>query len=181
MLEDYWLWGRNWAAGSFDFSGPISLLNQAASGPSTKASFLECLYILLDSPHSPIHLLCLMILILREARSLLSLAPLPPPFGSDLVPHCVFAITGVYSSLNSIWSPEYYLLQSEMEAQVITKREAWVLCQGYLGLSDRTVASASWFPSLQGSPQSQQGERLALEDPLGLEIKLGTWGSFQQA
>lgn len=122
-----------------------------------------------------------MILILREAGSLLSLALVPPPFGSDLVPHRVLPITGIYPSPNSTWSPEYYLLQSKMEAGVITKREAWVVCQGYLGLSDRAVASASWSLSLQGSPQSRQGERLALEDPLGLEIKLGTLGSFQQA
>lgn len=179
-LGDDWLWGRNWAAESFDFSGAISLLNQAASGPSTKPSFVECRYILLDSPHPPIHLLCLMILVLREAGSLLSLAPLPSAFGSDLVLHCVFPITGVYSSLNSIWSPEYYLLQSKMEAQVITKREA--------GSDTRAIwdSAIGQCPLLPGPPpfkdplRTNRGRGWLLRTLWALRLNLELWEVFSR-
>lgn len=39
-----------------------------------------------------------------------------------------------------------------MEAQAIKEREARVFCYGYLGLTDRRVASASWSSLLEGSP-----------------------------
>lgn len=101
------------------------------------------------------------------AGSLLSLAHLPPPFGSDLVAHCVFPVTGVCISPDSTWSPEYYLLQSKMEAQAIKEREAWVLCQGYLGPSDRIVASVSWSPSLEGSSSEKAGGEIGSWGPVG--------------
>lgn len=113
-------------------------------------------------------------MVVRAAGSPLSLVPLPPPFGSDLVPHCVFPVTGAYTSLDSTWSPEYYLLPRKMEAQAV-ERQPWILCEGCLGLSDRMVAS------LEGSPEGRQGKRLDLGGPLGLEVKLGALGSFQQA
>ena len=60
-----------------------------------------------------------------------------------------------------------------MEAQAIKEREISVLCQCYLGLFDRRVASASWSPFSEGSPQRrqgvvQEGEGIGSGDPLGL-------------